>query len=162
MNMIISSKNGKKPLVHQKMREKTLAKRGDSNGVECCSPRSSQNWLVVSNISLFSSLFGEMIQLDQYFSKGLKPPTRIVEDVHFLIIVSCPKCLNIQWPPSHWLFWGPKPPFYTGSGPLPLKGPLIQAFEVNKAAKSKTASRIARTTWGYRQSQEGGTKGNKR
>ena len=39
---------------------------------------------------------------------------------------------------------------------------MIQAFEVNKAAKSKTASRIARTTWGYRQSQEGGTKGERK
>ena len=27
--------------------------------------------------------------------------------------------------------------------------------EVNRAAKSKTASRIARTTWGFRQSEEG-------
>ena len=27
--------------------------------------------------------------------------------------------------------------------------------EVNRAAKSKTASRIARTTWGFRQSDDG-------
>ena len=31
---------------------------------------------MVSNIFYFSTLFGEMIQFDQYFSKGLKPPTR--------------------------------------------------------------------------------------
>ena len=34
-------------------------------------------WLVVSNI-FFSSLFGEMIQFDYYFSDGLKPPTSVV------------------------------------------------------------------------------------
>ncbi len=33
------------------------------------------NWVVVSNI-LCSSLFGEIFQLDKYFSSGLKPPTR--------------------------------------------------------------------------------------
>ena len=27
----------------------------------------------------FSSLFGEMIQFDEYFSKGLKPPTSIIQ-----------------------------------------------------------------------------------
>ena len=33
-------------------------------------------YLVVSNICLFSSLPGGMIQFDSYFSNGLKPPTR--------------------------------------------------------------------------------------
>ena len=32
--------------------------------------------MVVSNIFLFSPLFGEDFQFDQYFSDGLKPPTR--------------------------------------------------------------------------------------
>ena len=32
--------------------------------------------MVVSNIFLFSPLFGEDYPVDQYFSDGLKPPTR--------------------------------------------------------------------------------------
>lgn len=42
----------------------------------------------------------------------------------------------------------------SGLNPL-MRVKLHQEMLVNKAAKSKTASRIARTTWGYRQSQEG-------
>ena len=40
--------------------------------------RSVVCWVVVSNICLFSSLFGEMIQFDQYSPDGLvQPPTRL-------------------------------------------------------------------------------------
>ena len=38
-----------------------------------------QNWMVVSNIFQFSSLVGEDSYFDQYFSDGLKPPTRKLE-----------------------------------------------------------------------------------
>jgi len=43
---------------------------------------------------LFSSLFGEMIQFDQYFSDGLKPPTskdfhrRILQELMMLMVDS--------------------------------------------------------------------------
>ena len=37
---------------------------------------------------LFSSLAGEMIQFDQYFSNGLKPPTRIP----FFLMMPCNFC----------------------------------------------------------------------
>ena len=33
-------------------------------------------WVVVSNIFSFLPLLVDMIQFDQYFSDGLKPPTR--------------------------------------------------------------------------------------
>ena len=33
-----------------------------------------QNWVVVSNISYFHPLPGEMIQFDNYFLDGFKPP----------------------------------------------------------------------------------------
>ena len=36
-------------------------------------------WLVVSNIFLFSPLPGEMIQIDEYFWNGWKPPTSLVD-----------------------------------------------------------------------------------
>ena len=42
-------------------------------------------WAGVSNIFLFSSLFGEMIQFDSYFSDGLKPPTETGLDDPFLL-----------------------------------------------------------------------------
>ena len=35
-----------------------------------------QTWVVVSNIFYFHPYLGEDVQFDQYFSKGLKPPTR--------------------------------------------------------------------------------------
>ena len=38
-------------------------------------PLPSFIWVVVSNIFLFSPLFGEDCHFDSYFSKGLKPPT---------------------------------------------------------------------------------------
>ena len=34
---------------------------------------------------LCSSLFGEMIQFDEYFSSGLKPPTNIIRFLDFLL-----------------------------------------------------------------------------
>ena len=37
---------------------------------------SKSRWWFQTQISLFSPLVGEMIQSDQYFSDGLKPPTR--------------------------------------------------------------------------------------
>ena len=39
-------------------------------------------WLVVSNILLFSPLFGEDSHFDSYFSDGLKPPTRYSIHLH--------------------------------------------------------------------------------
>ena len=38
----------------------------------------NHTWLVVWNIFLFSPIIGMMIQSDQYFSGGLKPPTSTV------------------------------------------------------------------------------------
>ena len=59
-----------------RMRLSHVAKKGGRCSELVCL-RSWQQvfWVVVSNIFLFSPLFGEDFQFDEYFSKGLKPPT---------------------------------------------------------------------------------------
>ena len=46
-------------------------------------------WVVVSSILRFSSLFGEMIQFDYYFSDGLNPPTVVYCcQIYFELLIS--------------------------------------------------------------------------
>ena len=47
------------------------------------------DWVVVSNIVSFHPILGEMIQFDECFSDGLKPPTRWRYCVHGTLVKFC-------------------------------------------------------------------------
>ena len=59
------------------------------------------SWVVVSHICLMfildSSLFGEMIQLDKYFSDGLKPPASLLMFLDCTLLSGCGPSFPINW-----------------------------------------------------------------
>ena len=54
-------------------------------------------WVVIWNIFHFSPLFGEDSHFDEYFSDGLKPPTRICCSNRFLEMALYKKTFELPW-----------------------------------------------------------------
>ena len=101
MNMIISSKNGKKisPWFTRKWGKNSCKKGRFKWGWRFSTmfiPKLVGGFKYLFYVHHYSVKWSNWTNIFQ--RSWNKPPTRIVEDVHFLIIVSCPMSLNIQWP----------------------------------------------------------------
>ena len=102
------------------------------------------SWVVVSHICLMfildSSLFGEMIQLDEYFSDGLKPPASLLMFLDCTLLSGCGPSFPINWDTMRYYlylgWWFRNPDLHAVENPLHCSW-ISQLLSVNQILSGK-------------------------